>query len=209
MGLTSLSLGDDVKKALDDMRTAYKAVKSATLKLQLTVPEDSDDPGSVLKFDYNFSSPDKERATFFVPGDSDGFTVISEGDKVLWSSKPMDDDKDSDDKDDADADDPEGTGFPTQFFSDPDAFLMTADGEFGGTDLDVHDEKWNDKEWTVIQETFSKDQTIRRFYIDPKTHLVWRVTDSDTADDKIQSDFQVMSLEINPKLDDTLFEPPK
>src|SRR5437868_11375274 len=99
--LSPLSFADDVKKVLADMKTAYKAIQSANLKLELSSPEDSDDSQAVIKFDYNFAAPNKERMTIVPPGDEDGITFISEANKVVWSSKPMpDDEKDSDDKDD-------------------------------------------------------------------------------------------------------------
>ena len=203
--ICSFCLADDIKAVMDDMKRAYKDVKTAKVTMEMKIPafdgDDQDFPP--IEFEVSLRATGLERMSVKA-GDEDPFVSISDGDKVIWTSKGTPDDSDKSDDDDDDSD-----WWPTDFFFDIDNVIATdKDGAFDGTSLDVHDESWNDKNWTVVQETYSEQSIVRRFYIDPKTHLVWRITDSGTDDDKVQVEYEVKSIELNPKLEDDLFKPP-
>ena len=208
---------DDIKPLLKDMAKAYKALKSAHVTMDLNMIDDEDDSDSMkIKFDLLFIAPNKQRMEV-TDGEQDGAVVLMEGNKIVWykansddtgkaieEAKDDQDAKPSDDENDNDSSPP-----VTGMFEDPEKRLSTdKGGAFSGTDLSSYNATWDDKQWTVIQETFAKQGVIRRYYIDPKTHFVWRVTDSDTDADKVFIDCTIRTFEADAKVDPELFKVP-
>jgi outer membrane lipoprotein-sorting protein len=210
---------DDVKQVIADMKKAYSEAKSAKVKLEMTLPFLQEiSPGSEdygLRVEMNYIAPAKVHVSMKSEED-DGEDMILENGKVIWSKSGdhEEDEGSSDEEEDVDPEDYSDDGGPHLMFGDfffqaETLFSTDAKGAFGGSDLDAHSERWNDKQWTVIQETFSKQGIIRRFYVDPETFLIWRVTDSDIDEDKIMADFTVTSMDLNVEIDPELVKPPR
>ena len=68
------------------------------------------------------------------------------------------------------------------------------------------DEELFGRKFTVLEEKASKDNVLVNYYIDPKTHLIWR-THVRSLDKGVEmEDCKVIKLDTGVKLEDKLFE---
>ena len=93
-------------------------------------------------------------------------------------------------------------------FFDWDRQLSTAEGKnmASSTFHLVRHEKWNDKDWMVLEETAKKDSLFVRYFIDPKTFFIWRTNVKKLDDKKDQLDAWITKLDTNATLDDSIFK---
>jgi hypothetical protein len=93
-------------------------------------------------------------------------------------------------------------------FFDWDRQLSTAQGKnmANSTFHLVPHESWNGKDWIVLEETAKKDGLFVRYFIDPKSFLIWRTNVKKLDDKKDQLDAWLTKLDTNAQLDDALFK---
>ena len=68
--------------------------------------------------------------------------------------------------------------------------------------------KWNDKTWTVLEESAPQVGVYVEYYIDPKTNLIWRTVQMTLDKEFVRGDFVVKTLTRNAKIDDKKFQKP-
>lgn len=68
-------------------------------------------------------------------------------------------------------------------------------------------EQWRGKKWTVLEETASAVGVSCRYFIDPRTYLIWRTVVTRLAGDQMPTDSIVTKLETGAKIDESLFKP--
>src|ERR1700722_6712831 len=179
----SFAADKQVEELLSHMRTAYKSVKAVTF--QSTVKQWSKEfpEGIVLDVDMAYKSPNLMRAIIKnsqLPGGS--FTVISDGENITMSingsTKPYT-------MDTVEQEIP--SNLESICFWDWDRQLSTDTGKnmASSTFRIEKDANWDGKKWTILEETAKKDNEFCRYYIDPKTFLIWRthVTNLDSGSD--------------------------
>jgi len=197
-----------VETLLAHMREAYKAVKSATYKVAATVPESgAAGKEQTYSMDAAYKSPNMMR--FILKGsafENRTATLISDGENITVTA-------------------PEGTA-PVGVYSaetidkfvpfnlesicfwDWDRQLSTAPGKNmeKSTFKIVKDETWDGKHWIVLEETAAKDNVFCRYFIDPKTYLIWRTRVTVLSSGKLQMDAKLISLNPNANLNDGMFK---
>ena len=71
--------------------------------------------------------------------------------------------------------------------------------------------KWEGKEWIVLDEDAPSVGLFVRYYVDPKTYFIWRTIqmtqDEKPSKRKVIQDFVVKSLELDVEIDESIFKP--
>ncbi len=78
--------------------------------------------------------------------------------------------------------------------------LSTAPGKnMEHSDLKIMpNQDWNGKKWTVLQEIAPKDKVACRYYIDPRTNLIWRTTVKNISGVPSEKDVDSFILKMGP-----------
>jgi len=197
----------NVETLLAHMRDAYKSVKAATYSTQSTLY-----PADGAKQDYTsefaFKQPNLIRT--IVKGGQLGdstATILTDGDNITVSTSAGQGGTAK-----YSLDEFEKYSFMTNLesicFFDWDRQLSTAEGKnmANSTFNLIRREKWNGKDWMVLEETAKKDGLFVRYFIDPKTFFIWRTNVKKLDDKKDQLDAQITKLDTNAQLDDALFK---
>jgi outer membrane lipoprotein-sorting protein len=209
--LTSMALAADqqVETLLSHMRDAYKAVKSATCTTTATIwgATESGDQPVEYQTDLAYKSPNLMRI-ILKGGPIDGhLTIMSDGTSITVTTS-------------------QGTrtlgpykvdtinravpvlNLESICFWDWETQLSTATGKnmANSTFKIVKDEEWEGKHWLVLEETAAKDKVFCRYFIDPKTYLIWRTKVSDLETKKTQFDAKVTSMNSKANLGDEMFK---
>ena len=66
-------------------------------------------------------------------------------------------------------------------------------------------EPWNGKNWIVLEETAPQVNVGVRYFIDPRTYLIWRCDVTNLATKKQAARTEVTKLVLHPKLDPSIF----
>ncbi len=66
-------------------------------------------------------------------------------------------------------------------------------------------ESWNGKSWIVLEETAPQQQVGVRYFIDPRTYLIWRCDVKNLSTKKQTVRTEVTKLVLHPKLDPKIF----
>lgn len=193
-----------VEGLLAHMRDAYKTVKSATYNTTTTVygPDGSQE----YTCDFAYKRPNMIRV--IIKGaqlHGQAVTEISNGTDITISTPEgaMPPQKFSDDTIEK--------GLPANLeslcFWDWDRQLSTTAGKnmAQSTFKLIRDEEWNGKHWMVLEETAKKDNVLCRYFIDPKTYLIWRTRVKDLSTGKDQLDSQITRLNPDADLTDSMF----
>jgi hypothetical protein len=72
----------------------------------------------------------------------------------------------------------------------------------------VKGESWNNKKWTVLEETASKQGVFCRYFIDPATNLIWRTVSTIIGQDKPFSDCKLVEVKLNKPIPQDSFRVP-
>jgi hypothetical protein len=202
LAASALSADPDVEKLLSNMREAYKSVKTAQLTVKQT--QFLEDEKAELEAVVSYKNPEKIRMTATI-GPKE-IVLRSNGKKIR-----IDGAQDAPVVEDVDME-----RFPIPFnleticFWDYQRQLSTDEkANMHESELVIKtDEEWNDKKWTVLEETVRGEQKVFvRYFIDPKTNLIWRTVVADLDDkDKPVQDNVVLKMETGVELEDKLFE---
>ncbi|MCH8273926.1 MAG: hypothetical protein IH851_03975 [Armatimonadetes bacterium] len=72
----------------------------------------------------------------------------------------------------------------------------------------VKKQNWNGKEWTVLEETAPDAGVFVQYYIDPKTHFIWRTVVKRLESGALFQDVRITRLELGAKIDPERFKAP-
>lgn len=81
-------------------------------------------------------------------------------------------------------------------------------GAMEGSTLTVGTGSWNSKVWTLLHEVNTADKVSADYYIDPKTHLIWRTVSTDMESNTVFSDCEISSLILDPHFGPDIFKIP-
>jgi outer membrane lipoprotein-sorting protein len=206
LSTAALAADKEVEELLSKMRDAYKGTKSVRMTTAVTSYFEEEKFEST--FEISFKNPNKVRMTtdklFGMEGQikiiSDGKTITvitpEEKDEVPYSIEAMSDGA--------------PVNLETLCLWDWKRQLSTeAEGNMHKSELKlVKEQKWNDKEWIVLEESAPTQKVFVRYWIDPKTHFIWR-TEVMTLEgrDKLQECI-VKKLDTELTLEDSVFDGP-
>ena len=204
-GLIGQSAGVAREVAL--VQIAYKNLRTAQARYVTTTPgiKGSEDVSLVCNFAFQGPNTVSMKLT---SDDQEVLTCIAKGKQTLYmhvmdgGTINMPDQTPKDTKPD-----------PATFTADLGHLLfspdeLTASSEFSGKNARIYPLDWNGKDWTVIERLSVVSGRIRRDYIDPQTHLIWRITETDPKTGKLYGDSEMQDLKINIDLYPKLFEKP-
>lgn len=200
----------DVEALLTKMRDAYKNAKSARFDVNIAIEgEDGDDEKLEASAKVLVASGNRARIEFTpkIEGESRTAYYIQDGKKMGLGEAP-----DKLKSVPFDEDDDESFPFPlnleTLSFWQWKKQLSTDEG------ANMHDSKlkivedvdWNGKKWLTLEETAEKSKVFVRYYIDPKTNLIWRCEVKDLETLKPQMDVAISNLETDVETKDDDFK---
>lgn len=198
----------NVEKLLKQMRDAYSHVKTVKFTAESVV--EAQDQTLTLTSDLSFKAPGKVNGKISgFPGDAEVkvLTVISDGQNisVLGTSTPTP--KAAYSTDELSARFP-FANLETICFWDWQKQLSTSKGNnMERSELKIlPEEELFGRKFLVLQEKASKDNVLVRYWVDPKTHLIWRTLVKTLDTDKTVDDSKIVSLETDVTLEDKLFK---
>ena len=202
----SVAADKEVEDLLKSMRDTYKGVKAAKIVTKSTI-ETPMGKGDVTT-DLSFMAGNKIYAVIKgIPGVEKDIIVRSDGKKIKSEGTPA-----GDNEVDWSIDNLQGlpVNLETLNFWDWERQLSTSDGGNMKTSTFkiVKDEEWDGKKWTVLEETAgaAQNSVFVRYFIDPKTNFMWRTVVTEIGNSEPTQDIKVTSLELDPKLDESLFK---
>lgn len=196
----------DVEEQLSKMRDAYKAVKAAKFTSESVLHIEGEKVTGTIDTVYKSENKVTMRATNLF-GMEGVIKVISNGKKISVSTpeEKVDDDFSIEAM---------GQAMPVNLevmcFWDWKRQLSTEKGanmEFSEFKL-LKDQSWNDKKWTVLEETAKGQGVFAKYWIDPKTHFIWRTEISDLESKEKVMDCTLKSLEVDIEVADSTFDIP-
>lgn len=84
-----------------------------------------------------------------------------------------------------------------------------AGGNMSRSTFALKKETWNGKAWTVLEETAKGQNAFVRYYIDPKSSLIWRTVYMTLSTRAVRQDASILKLELDKPLDAKAFEVPR
>ncbi len=204
----AISADKEVEDLLKAMRVAYQSVATAKLSTETDLAQGGNKMR--MKIELQFARPNKLRAKV-TSGDESPVTIVSTGTQIIAKeggaearSRSMAYDLDR-----------LGQMLPANLetlnFFDWKRQLSTAEGGNMKTSTFkiVKGESWNGKTWTVLEETAPTQGVFVRYWIDPKTNLMWRTLAKRTNSKEPFMDARLLSLELGVKLPPDVFAVPK
>ncbi|MBX3118423.1 MAG: hypothetical protein KF784_05110 [Fimbriimonadaceae bacterium] len=195
------------EQLLSDMRAAYQKPQTIHIKTQATLLMEAAKSPQTMHFDLTFKRPYKVycKVTQFPGQEGKDIYWVTDG-KTLKSTGPEGTRKGTIKPDEI------GKGWPINLeclsFWDSDRQLSTK----AGANMEkskfviLENEAWNGKEWTVLEETAFGQDVFVRYFIDPKTFYIWRCEVWDLERKTARYDIKVTELEIDPVVDDKIFD---
>lgn len=212
MAMASLSLAADkeVEDLLAHMRDTYKAVKGAKFTVAATLVDPSGTKQETVT-DFLYKPTNQVKATITGLSDSDGkaLIIITDGKKIGFDGAAA-----GADKIDFGFDELEGpmrtANLEAMSFWDWDRQLSTKEGANmnKSTFAIVKDEKWDDKSYTVLEETATNTQVpvLVRYFIDPATYFIKRTVIYKLDDKKnATGDFKITKFDPAADISDSEF----
>jgi hypothetical protein len=204
------SADKEVEELLAKMRAAYQAVESVSIQAKAKARYPQGEESHSISMDY--AKTNKLRLTFDFRGKtvrriSDGKTVYTWAEDTKTAKRTdVDEAKVSMDALGGDA----PINLESMCFFDWKRQLSTAPGanmeksEFKLIAL----ENWNGRSWMVLEETAHGQSVFARYFIDPKTHFIWRCDVKTLKERKTFMDVQIVRMTLNPKLGPDTFKAP-
>lgn len=197
----------EVEDLLAKMRKAYKGMKSATFMLESTLQGANGD--IVVKMKGGFKSPNKMYAD--IDFEDMKLKIISDGKRIYALNDVMDQVADI-----PYSDDNMGRALNNwanleviNFYQWKKQLSTTEGNNMYGSKLSIRqNEEWNGKKWIVLEESAPQVNVYVEYYIDPKTHLIWRTVRMSIDKEFINGDFVLKELKTGVKIDDKMFKKP-
>lgn len=203
----SAAAGDkEVEDLLAKMRKAYKDVKTATFSLESTLLAGNGDIVVTLKG--GFKSPNKMYGDIEI--DDVKLKFISDGKRIYRIDTFNDEIMDLPYSPEQMQVTIRSANLELINFYDWERQLSTEkDHNMYESKLSIRqNEEWNGKKWTVLEESAPTVGVYVEYFIDPKTHLIWRTLQMDLDKDIIRGDYVLKELKIGVKIDDQKFKKP-
>jgi len=218
LAATAFSFGADpkVEDLLSHMRDAYKAVKTASFDVDahLTIQgKEGDDAKEEVTAKVLYAGPNKVHLEM-TPKDQPSDTALTlfyvqNGEKMALG--PSTDKLRSRDYDEDQFPTIIPVNLETISFWQWDKQLNTAEGKnMHDSKLEiVNDVDWDGKKWTTLEETAEKDKVFVRYYIDPKTYMIWRCDVKNSETMQPIEDVWLTRLDLDGTIDDDQFKIPE
>lgn len=207
VGASAFAADKDVEALLAKMRQAYKSTKSAKFTTRALVPGPFGE--AEIETVVSFVSPNKIHALVKGVPEAGGSDVTFRTDGKTMVAEGMSQGKVEGPFDVQIMVQALAANLETLNFWDWERQLSTKEGGNMQTSTFkiVKKERWNEKDWIVLEESAPAQNVFVRYYIDPKTYFMWRTVVSPIDDKKdIQMDARIAKFELNPKLDAALFK---
>jgi outer membrane lipoprotein-sorting protein len=204
--VASFAADPKVEELLGKMRDSYKAIKSAKFEVKSKLHRE--DKEFEATTNVLFKSPNKVSLEL-TPDDQEGdehFTLYYRHDgKKMAAGEAKDKLQSREYSEDAF---PEGMNLETIAFWDWDKQLNTAeDKNMHDSELKiVEDVEWDGKKWLTLEESAPKSEVFVRYYIDPKTNLIWRTEVKELDTMKAIDELWITKLETDVEIDDDEFK---
>lgn len=198
----ALTTGDaQVEELLSKLRIMYSSPQTARLEVAVRQAAEGGFAEFIVRFEY--SKPNRFRVEV-LQGERKQFQAISDGKKVAIfdASGTLKESKDWDLKM---LEQVVPANLETISFYDWQRQLSTDEGSNMHNNIlkITKDELWNDKTWTILDETAPEAGVIVKYFIDKDTNLIWRTLVRTTEDNRLLQDCQVTKMErgigIDPK----------
>ncbi len=198
--------GKDVEDLLAHMRGAYAAVRSATFATE------SHFGRTVYVNTFSYSKPAKIRLAITSVGGSslkDALVKVTDGNSIalkLPSAVKFSHQKYSLDAYEANL----PANLESFCFWDSPRQLSTAKGmnmEHSALKI-VNGEAWKGKKWIVLEETATAQRLFCRYFVDPKSYLIWRTVVRQIGAKEDYQDAQITKMDTAAKVPDSIFKVP-
>ena len=202
----SFAADKEVEELLAKMRTKYKDIGSVTFTMEATITADNGDV--TVKMDGGFKSPNLMYAD--ITAENETAKVVCDGLKIYAiaadSKQVLEIPYNVDNMGRVLM----GANLEIINFYDWKRQLSTAAGDnMHDSKLSLRkDVKWNNKTWTVLEESAPTVGVYVEYYIDPKTNLVWRTVQMSLDKEFVRGDFVIKSMKTGVKIDDKKFKKP-
>lgn len=196
----------DVEALLAKMRDAYKGVKTAKFTATTYIQGPFGQQGVTGQFSY--STPNKIHALVMGLPAAGGNDVVLTSDGKMMQAEGLEGRSGKRPFDEQAIVEALPFNLETLNFWDYPRQLSTAEkGNMHDSQLKiVKKETWNGRDWLVLEETAPKSNVFCRYFIDPKTNLMWRTVVMDLSKKTVQFDVRLTKLELGAKLADSLFK---
>jgi hypothetical protein len=196
----------EIESLLKKMRTAYQAVRSASMQIKVKQFAVSGVRNGIISFDYE--APNKIRFVSHIGLNrirrySNGAKVVTLVGNQLPAVTPVVNVFTL------------GGRMPGNLewlcFFDWKRQLSTSEGNnMYESELKLGAaEKWNGKNWLILDEVAPKSQVQVRYFIEPRTYLIWRCDITNLISKRKTGQTEVANLTLGVKLDSATFEPPR
>ena len=202
----ALAADEEVEDLLAKMRKSYETIGTVTFKLESTILTPNGD--IAIHMIGGFRSPNKMYVNIKFPDSR--VKVVSDGKKVYVvagdSERIMEMPYNINNMGDA----LPGANLEVVNFYDWERQLSTTEGaNMHDSTLSIRrNEKWNGKSWLVLEEAAPKVDVYVEYYIDAKTHLVWRTVQMSLDKEFTRGEFILKSLKLGAKISDKRFQKP-
>jgi len=208
VGSSALAADKDVEALLAKMRGAYKTVKTAHFVTKTKTPAPEGD--LIVTSDVTYMAPSKiyARLQGFPVSANKVITITSNGKTLAVEGVPQG---------------KISHAFTFQAFVDATGPAMNLESlnfwdwkrqlsTGSGDSMEKSDLKvvpksqWAGKSWIVLEERAPEQGVFCRYFVDPKTYFIHFVRVTDMSGTQIQMDSEIIQLETNGKVDETLFK---
>lgn len=194
-----------VENLLLHMRNAYRAIKTAKFTTVSHFGE------TVFINSFTYKAPSKIRLDITAPGKTDfkaSLIKVTDG-KKIWMKFP----NAVEFKESAFSVDNFAANLPVNLeslsFFDSCKQLSTAPGKnMAHSQLQIlPSQPWNGKRWIVLHEHAPDQKLDCKYFVDPKSFLIWRTVVRQDGNPSVYEDSQITHLQLGPTVSDNVFGP--
>jgi outer membrane lipoprotein-sorting protein len=206
LSTASFAADKDVEELLAKMRNSYKNIGTVSFTSEATVLADAGD--ILIKMSGGFKSPNLMYVDIVAEGNK--AQAISDGTKIYATADGATSVFEVAYDVDIMGRILSGANLELLNFFDWKRQLSTAKGDnMADSKLSIRKNvKWNDKTWTVLEESAPQVGVYVEYYIDPKTNLIWRTVQMTLDKEFIRGDFIIKTLKTGVKIDEKRFKKP-
>jgi outer membrane lipoprotein-sorting protein len=193
----------EVEELLASMRSVYEKTKTA--KLQTETLLNIEDKEIKSEFDIQFKSPNMVKMTTDnIFGLEARVTLKCDG-KMITVTSP--DEKEETPFTLEELSSAMPVNLETMSFWDWKRQLSTDEnGNMRKSEFRLlKDQEWNDKKWTVLEETANEQEVFVRYWINPETKYIWKTEVLELKSREKVMTCTIKKLEVNVEIDDSVF----
>ena len=205
LSVGALGADKDVEDLLAKMRKAYKETKTASFELKTFLPLPEGD--LVIKMKGWFKSPSKIAVD--IEMDERKVNVVSDGKQIYATFTGAEQVAKMDYSIDMLNRILNGANLEVLCFYDWKRQLSTDKGaNMHDSVLSIRKEKWKGKEWIVLEESAPQVDVYVEYFIDPKTHYIWRTIQMTLDKEFTNGEYVLSKLKTGLTISDKRFAPP-